>query len=209
MGKISQRLEVQRAAVLCSGENQPTPAGPAGCSPLLWGKSANAWRSSGLQSSAVGKISQRLEVQRAAVLCSGENQPTPGGPAGCSPLQWGKSANAWRSSGLQSSAVGKISQRLEVQQAAVLCSGENQPTPAGPAGCSPLQWGKSANACRSSGLQSSAVGKISYVVVLPTTRNSHFPEKNLLAGSHRRFPLWVGGVVGGGICCPSGGNTTI
>ena len=40
--------------------------------------------------------------------------------------------------------------------------------------------------------------KIHYVVVFPTTRNRHFPEKNILAGNHSRFPRW-----GGGDCYPA------
>ena len=37
-----------------------------------------------------------------------------------------------------------------------------------------------------------------------TTRNNHFPEKNLLAGSHSLFPRW-----GRGTVIRAGGNTTI
>ena len=43
------------------------------------------------------------------------------------------------------------------------------------------------------------MGKIGYVVVFPTTRNSHFPEKNLLAGCHSLFSE-----AGARNCYPSG-----
>ena len=39
-------------------------------------------------------------------------------------------------------------------------------------------------------------GKFSYVAVFHTTRNSHFPEKNLLTGSHSRGGSGRGGGVG-------------
>ena len=46
--------------------------------------------------------------------------------------------------------------------------------------------------------------KIHYVVVFPTTRNRHFPEKNILAGNHSRFPRWWGGDCYPAIRDPSG-----